>query len=129
MQQLLLIGAGGFLGAVSRFLVSKYTSGFWGSFPLGTLLVNIIGSFFLGVIMYSILHDDRLISPEFRSFMAVGFIGAFTTMSTFAYESFRFVDLRDYALFGLNLSANLFLCLLAIYLGKEAALLIGGLIK
>jgi fluoride exporter len=129
MQQAMLVGAGGFLGAISRYLVSKYTSGVWGSFPLGTLVVNVAGSFLLGAIMYGLLHDSRLVSPEFRSFMAIGFIGAFTTMSTFAYESFRFLDLRDYLMFGMNISANLLLCLLAIYLGKEAALLIGGWVR
>jgi CrcB protein len=129
MQQVLLIGAGGFLGAIARFLTSKYTSGLLGSFPLGTLVVNATGSFMLGFIMYSILNDSRTISPEFRSFVAIGFIGAFTTMSTFAYESFRFLDLRDMLMFGLNISLNLILCFLAIYFGKEAAVLIGGLIK
>jgi len=129
MQQVLLIGAGGFLGAIARFLTSKYTSGLLGSFPLGTLVVNVTGSFMLGFIMYSILNDSRTISPEFRSFVAIGFIGAFTTMSTFAYESFRFLDLRDMLMFGLNISLNLILCFLAIYFGKEVAVLIGGLIK
>ncbi len=129
MQQVLLIGIGGFFGAIARFLTSKYTSGFLGNFPLGTLIVNVIGSFALGFIMYSVLNDSRLISPEFRSFAAIGFIGAFTTMSTFAYESFRFIDLRDMAMFGLNFGSNLILCLLAIYLGKVTALLIGGIIK
>jgi CrcB protein len=129
MQQALLVGVGGFFGAISRFLVSKYTSGLWGSFPLGTFIVNVAGSFCLGFIMYSILNDSRLISPELRSFAAIGFIGAFTTMSTFAYESFRFLDMRDMLMFGANFGANLIFCLVAIYLGKETALLIGGLIK
>src|SRR5664279_2243186 len=117
MQQVLMVGAGGFLGAIARFLTSKYTSGFAGSFPLGTLIVNVVGSFFLGFIMYSILNDSRLISPDLRSFAAIGFIGAFTTMSTFAYESFRFIDLRDTTMFALNFCSNLVLCLFAIYLG------------
>jgi fluoride exporter len=129
MQQILLVGAGGFLGAITRFLTSRYTSGMLGSFPIGTLIVNVSGSFLLGLIMYSVLNDSRMISPEFRSFAAIGFMGAFTTMSTFAYESFRFIDLRDMTLFGLNIAMNIVLCLFAIYLGKEVALLIGGIIK
>jgi fluoride exporter len=129
MQQILLVGAGGFLGAITRFLTSRYTSGMLGSFPIGTLIVNVSGSFLLGLIMYSVLNDSRMISPEFRSFAAIGFMGAFTTMSTFAYESFRFIDLRDMTLFSLNIAMNIVLCLFAIYLGKEVALLIGGIIK
>ena len=129
MQQILLVGAGGFLGAVARFLTSKYTSGLLGSFPLGTLIVNVVGSFALGFIMYSVLSDSRLISPDFRMFAAVGFIGAFTTMSTFVYESFRFIDLRDTLMFGLNFSSNILLCFLAVYLGKVAATVVGGLVR
>lgn len=76
--------------------------------------------------MYLFLKDSHLISPELRNFAAVGFIGAFTTMSTFAYESYRFVDARDWMMFGLNFAGTLILCLAAIYLGKEVT---GAIIK
>ncbi len=129
MQQVFLVGAGGFLGAISRYLVSKYTTGALGDFPLGTLIVNLAGSLMLGFIMYSILLDNRLISPDTRNFFAVGFIGAFTTMSTFAYETYRFGDLGDYAGAGINIAANIIGCLIAIYLGKQLATLITGIIR
>ena len=87
------------------------------------LVVNVFGSFLLGVIVYSIFNGKD-ISPEFRDFMTIGFIGAFTTMSTFAYESFRLGELSEYLYFGLNIFLNVFLCLLAVYLGKELALFI-----
>ena len=122
-MQLIYIGIGGFLGAVSRYLLAKFVNNHFTSFPLGTLIVNVSGSFMLGLIIYSIFNGKD-ISPEFRDFMTIGFIGAFTTMSTFAYESFRLGELSEYLYFGLNIFLNVFLCLLAVYLGKELALFI-----
>ncbi|MEZ4824662.1 MAG: CrcB family protein, partial [Ignavibacteria bacterium] len=67
--------------------------------------------------------SGKNISPEFRDFSTIGFLGAFTTMSTFAYESLRLAELSEYMYFGLNIFSNIFLCLLAVYLGRELALL------
>lgn len=120
-MQLIYIGIGGFLGAISRYLLSRFINNFVTSFPLGTLIVNAAGSFLLGLIIYSILNGKN-VSPELRDFMTIGFIGAFTTMSTFAYESFRLGELSEYLYFALNIFLNVFLCLLAVYLGKELAL-------
>lgn len=122
-MQIVYIGLGGFIGASLRFVVSRYLSGLMPSFPLGTLSVNILGSFVLGFIMYSISLGKN-ISPELRDFITIGIIGGFTTMSTFAYESFRLFELKEFMYFGLNLFLNVFLCLLAVYLGKELAVLI-----
>jgi len=120
-MQIIYIGIGGFLGAISRFLLAKFINNYFTSFPLGTLIVNVSGSFLLGFIIYSVL-DGRNVSPEVRDFSTIGFLGAFTTMSTFAYESFRLVELSEYMYFGLNIFLNVFLCLLAVYLGRELAL-------
>lgn len=117
------IGIGGFLGAVFRFLLSRFINNHFTSFPVGTLIVNVTGSFILGIVMYGLLSGKN-ISPEFRDFSTIGFIGAFTTMSTFAYESLRLAELSEYMYFGLNIFLNIFLCLLAVYLGKELALLL-----
>ncbi len=123
MNQIFYIGIGGFIGAVLRFLISRFINNYFTSFPLGTLTVNVAGSFLLGFIIYSTLGGKN-ISPEFRDFVTIGFIGAFTTMSTFAYESFRLAELSEYIYFGLNIFLNIFLCLLAVYFGRELGILL-----
>lgn len=116
MFQLLLVGVGGFIGAVLRYLVSGWLQRD-ASFPFGTLGVNFLGSFALGFIMYaseySGFFDDRA-----RLFFAVGVIGAFTTMSAFGYESLRLLENDEFLLFGLNVLATVALTLFAVYLGK-----------
>ncbi len=123
MMQIIYIGFGGFIGAVSRFLVSRFLNNLIPSFPLGTLSVNLIGSFILGFIVYSV-SLGRNISPDMRDFITIGVLGGFTTMSTFAYESFRLFELDQIMLFTLNMILNFVLCIAAIYAGKELAVLI-----
>ena len=123
MNQVLFVGFGGFFGAICRFLISKYTTNIFGTFPLGTLMVNVTGSFVLAFISYSVLFGKN-ISPDFRNFAAVGFIGAYTTMSTFSFETIRFLDQGEYGQFALNVFLNIGLCFIAIVLGKCAALLV-----
>lgn len=116
MNELLFVGLGGFIGAVFRFLLSNV---FQGSvkFPLGTLGVNVIGSFALSFITYSSEHSFAL--PESSHlFIAVGILGAFTTMSTFSLETFRLLEQKEYLLFLGNFALNNALCLGGIYLGK-----------
>jgi CrcB protein len=123
MMHVIYIGLGGFIGAVSRYLVSRYLGNLIPSFPLGTLAVNILGSFVLGFIVYSVAQG-KTISPDMRDFITIGIIGGFTTMSTFAYESFRMAELNQMLFFTLNIALNIILCIAAIYAGKELAMLI-----
>lgn len=123
MQQLLYIGLGGFLGAIGRFLIAKYTTNMVGTFPVGTLFVNITGSFVLAFISYLVIFGKN-ISPDFRSFATIGFIGAYTTMSTFSFETMRFLDQGEYWYFALNIFLNVGICFLAIALGRYCALLL-----
>ena len=87
MKRVLVVGCGGFLGAVARYAVSLAIARFWsGQFPLGTFLINVSGSFILG--LFSTLGVERLgVSPEVRLLVATGFVGAYTTFSTFEYET------------------------------------------
>ncbi|NOS86793.1 MAG: fluoride efflux transporter CrcB [Ignavibacteria bacterium] len=123
MLNIIYIGVGGFIGAVSRYLLSRYINNLLPSFPFGTLAVNIIGSFILGFIIYSV-SLGRNISPEMRDFITIGMLGGFTTMSAFAYESFRLMELNQMMLFALNVALNVIFCIAAVYAGKELAVLI-----
>jgi CrcB protein len=123
LNNIIYIGFGGFLGAIARYLITKYLNSFVISFPFGTLFVNFIGSLVIGFFLYSI-DFGKSVSPSFRNFFVIGFIGAFTTMSSFAYESFRLLEDKEFLYFGLNLFLSMFLCLVAIYIGKELAILI-----
>jgi CrcB protein len=121
----LLIGIGGFFGAVLRYLISGWIQNGAATFPLGTLGVNFIGSFFLGLVMY--LSEYRgLFNEETRVFLAIGLLGGFTTMSTFSYETFRLLELNETLLFGANILGTVFLTILAVYLGKILAVSVWG---
>jgi fluoride exporter len=125
MIHILYIGAGGFLGSVFRYILSKYLNNLMPSFPLGTLAVNVSGSFLLGFLIYSTLLGKN-ISPEMRDMLTIGFIGAFTTMSTFSYETFRLMELNEILFMSLNIILNVVLSLIAVYFGKELAILISN---
>jgi len=122
-MNIIYIGLGGFVGAVARYLISRFISNYVSSFPLGTLAVNVIGSLLIGFVLYSV-SLGRNISSDLRDFITIGMIGGFTTMSGFAYESFRLMELNEFMYFGLNVVLNIVLCLAAVYAGKELAVLI-----
>jgi CrcB protein len=123
MLNVLYIGAGGFIGAVARYLLSRSLGSLIPSFPVGTLAVNVIGSFILGLIMYY-FTPGKNISPELRDFITIGILGGFTTMSAFANESFKLLELNQMLLLALNIALNVILCIAAVYAGKELALFI-----
>ncbi|MFH1180663.1 MAG: fluoride efflux transporter CrcB [Candidatus Bathyarchaeota archaeon] len=122
MLAILYVGIGGFIGAVFRFLLSNTLQGS-AKFPLGTLGVNIIGAFTLSFITYA-GEKTLVLSQTSRLFLAVGLLGAFTTMSTFSLESFRLLEEKQNLLFVTNLALNNILCLIGIYLGKIASAII-----
>lgn len=91
-MQFLWIGLGGFLGANARFLVTRLAARQFGTtFPYGTFIVNVVGSFVIGFFL-ALSLEKVAIRPEWRLLFAVGFLGSFTTFSTFAYESFGLIE-------------------------------------
>ncbi|WP_321299720.1 fluoride efflux transporter CrcB [Marinifilum fragile] len=119
LRTLLLIGMGGFLGSISRFLVGQALHRFFDTvFPIGTMTVNIVGSFIIGVV-YSLAERDNLISPEIRMFLAVGFCGGFTTFSSFAFDKLNLLKDSGFLYLSLYLGGSVFLGLLAVYLGTQ----------
>jgi len=124
MFHIMAIAIGGALGAVSRYLVIGLVTDWLGKgFPYGTLLVNVIGSFLIGI-LYVVIVQKMHVSPELKSIMVVGFLGAFTTFSTFSLEAFNFINE------GLVLNAityilsSVILCIISVWAGVSAAKLI-----
>jgi fluoride exporter len=117
IRTLLIVGTGGFIGTVLRYLVQVYAEKLMNStFPLGTLLVNVAGSFLIGII-YAFAEKGNLMNSEWRIFLAVGICGGFTTFSTFAMDNLNLM--KDNSLLQLMLYAggSLFLGIMAVYLG------------
>lgn len=124
MSLWLLVGLGGFVGALLRYWISGWIQGSGLAFPWGTLGVNFIGSFFLSLLMY--LSEMRgMFDEQTRIFLSIGLLGAFTTMSTFSYETFRLIEQKEILLVGLNITGTIVLTLLAVYLGKLLVLNMG----
>ncbi|QPJ66320.1 MAG: fluoride efflux transporter CrcB [Candidatus Nitrohelix vancouverensis] len=116
------IGLGGFAGSLFRYWVSGWVQSGFLSFPAGTLFVNFVGSFLLGFVMF-LSESKGMFSDEIRIFLSIGVLGAFTTMSTFSYESFRLLQQDQLVLFTVNILATVILSLIGIYLGKVIAYL------
>jgi fluoride exporter len=117
MSLYLLVGLGGFVGAILRYWISSLIQSGFLTFPMGTLGVNFIGSLLLALIMYASEYRG-LFGEEVRVFLTIGVLGSFTTMSTFSFESMKLVEQSEHMMFGLNLIGTVSLCFLAIYLGK-----------
>jgi CrcB protein len=124
MSLWILVGLGGFVGALLRYWISGWIQGSGLAFPWGTLGVNFIGSFFLSLLMY--LSEMRgMFDEQTRIFLSIGLLGAFTTMSTFSYETFRMIEQKEILLVGLNITGTVVLTLLAVYLGKLLVMNLG----
>ncbi len=117
MKIILLIGAGGFIGSVSRYLVTRWIqTGLQVFFPLGTLAVNVVGSFLIGLV-FGLSVGGTLVPPEWRLFLTVGILGGFTTFSTFSYDSLMLLRDGQFATFLLYVFLSVLLALVAVYLG------------
>lgn len=122
----LWIALGGALGSMARYGVSRVFS-FWvgETFPWGTLAVNIIGSFVIG--MFAVLSgpDGRMmVAPDARQFVMVGICGGFTTFSSFSLQTLALVRDGDMVEAGANIVLSVVLCLVFVWLGSVAAALL-----
>jgi len=126
MARFLWICLGGALGTGARYLLSGWLAEAWGpGFPVGTLAVNVIGSFLLGLIMQVALTTE-LVPPTLRLFLSTGIMGGFTTYSSFNYETLKLFQDSAWGLGALNLAVTVLSCLGAGLLGLHAGRLLFG---
>jgi CrcB protein len=116
LKQVLLIGFGGFVGSVARYYISRLnlTIDLW-SIPLGTLVVNVVGSFILGFLT-GIVVKSPILTVEWRLFLMVGMCGGFTTFSTFANENLTFLHNGQFLSIILYTSLSIILGFSAVFL-------------
>jgi CrcB protein len=126
MRNLILIGLGGFMGAILRFSVSGFVQQWFKSvnFPYGTLVVNLLGCFLIGWLSHT-AEIRGLLSTEARSFIFIGLLGAFTTFSTFGNDTVSLFREGEDVLSLLNISLHLVLGLAAVWLGQTLVSLPG----
>jgi fluoride exporter len=118
MQNILCVGLGGFIGASLRYIISINSTKLFGAqFPYGTLIVNVIGGLFIGLIM-ELCITTNAISPSLKLFLVTGIIGGLTTFSTFSYETVTLFIEDNYVAGMLNTVLNLFLSIAGVVIGK-----------
>lgn len=118
MTNYLIIGIGGFLGAIARYVVSAWIGQRWGrSFPLGTFAVNVSGSFLIGLLM-SLFTERFMVNPQWRLFLTVGFLGAYTTFSTFEYETGSLLRDGEWLVAALNIGLSVVAGFAALKIGE-----------
>jgi fluoride exporter len=117
MEKFLFIGLGGFLGSIGRYWFSTLVYKWLGeSFPYGTLSVNIIGSFIIGLFM-TMLDERFLAQPELRLFLVVGLLGGFTTFSSFSFETVALLKAGNFLYAAANVFVSVAVCLIFTWLG------------
>ena len=126
LRELLLIGFAGMLGALGRYGVGTWSQKIFGeNFPYGTLIVNVLGGLLIGFVM-QLEMDAQFIPKAARTAVAVGFLGSFTTFSTFSFETMSLFEKGDRLNGALNVVANLLLCLIAAGIGMAAGRMLFG---
>ncbi|HEB82555.1 MAG TPA: fluoride efflux transporter CrcB [Gammaproteobacteria bacterium] len=119
IKTLLFIAGGGAIGAISRYGASLGVYSLFGrDFPYGTLFVNVAGSFLMGVLSIILLERMSVsLGPEWRAAILVGFLGSFTTFSTFSIETLNLLEQGDINRALLNMGLSLVMCIVAVWFG------------
>ena len=121
MANYFIIGIGGFLGAVARYIVALWIGQRWGRiFPLGTFIVNISGCFLISLLM-SLFTERFMENPQLRLFLVIGFLGAYTTFSTFEYETGNLVKDGEWTIALANVIISVIAGFVALKLGELIA--------
>ncbi|MBP1664689.1 MAG: camphor resistance protein CrcB [Bacteroidetes bacterium] len=117
MKQLLLVGFGGFIGSIARYLVSKLNlTWYFHDIPMGTLTVNILGSILIGFFL-GIFVNSELLNTNLKLFLVVGICGGFTTFSSFTNENFQLLQNGQFLTSAVYALGSLLFGVLAVYLG------------
>jgi fluoride exporter len=115
---ILIVGTGGFIGSVLRYLTTRYIQvHYFSVFPWGTFSVNIIGSLLIGII-YGLSERGNLLTPDMRLFLTVGICGGFTTFSSLTNDAFILLQDKEILRFALYTALSFFLGILSVYLGR-----------
>ncbi len=114
------IAIGGLAGTLARYFLQGWIQTRSGAFPLGTVVINIVGSLTLGFVV-RFATSSTVLSPELRAALTIGFCGAFTTMSTFSYESMALLGDGEYLRAGVYMGGTIVGCLLAVIVGTVLA--------
>ena len=119
--RLLFVGAGGFFGAIVRYSVGLWIGQRWGrSFPLGTFVINVTGSFLIGFLM-PLLTERLVVNPQWRLMLIVGFLGAYTTFSTFEYETGALLTDGEWMFASVNIILSVLIGFMGLKLGEMLA--------
>ena len=118
MTILLLVGVGGFCGAVLRYLLSSNIQRFFEASFVGTLTVNVVGCLLIGL-LNGLAESRQLLNPQLRLLVLVGFLGSFTTYSTFGHDVFLLARQASFGAVLLNIGLHLSLGLGGVYLGYQ----------
>jgi CrcB protein len=119
-SKIISIGLGGFVGAVGRYWLSGLVQRFSDRFPVGTLSVNLLGSFLLGLLA-TLFLEKMIINQEIRLLILVGLLGAFTTYSTFSLETLNLLRVGEWQFAGLNILLTVSGTLIAVWIGVALA--------
>lgn len=134
MNQLFAVAFGGAIGASLRFLVANGVYQWLGrGFPYGTLTVNVIGSFLIGLMTEALILQRIAISMEYRAAILVGVFGSFTTFSTFSLETLYLIEQGNLLKASLNVLISVFACIFAVWigllLGRTLFMYSGGVVR